>query len=121
MFGANSTSERDRSWVPGTPTPTSLTSGCNFSRILMVLMMESRTLRQPSLGVGIVVLLRNSFSFNAPHAILVAPISTPIVALIHLLRTVLSGEAAARRCNEPGQKPGERCRLYSRVSQCDVN
>src|SRR5580658_8038318 len=87
MFGANSTLERARSWVPGTPTPTSLTSGYDFSRILMVLMMESRTLRQPSLGVGIVVLLRNTSSFKTPHAILVAPMSTPIVALIRLLRT----------------------------------
>src|ERR1700733_13575483 len=87
MFGANSTSVRARSWVPGTPTPTSLTSGCNLSKVLTVLMMESRTLRQPSLGVGIVVLLRNSSSFKTPHAILVAPISTLIVALIHLLRT----------------------------------
>src|ERR1700722_19391162 len=86
MFGANSTSERARSWVPGTPIPISVTSGCDFSRILMVLMMESRTLRYPSFGVGIVVLLTNSSSFNTPHAILVAPMSTPIVALILLLR-----------------------------------
>src|ERR1700677_1891003 len=53
----------------------------------MVLTMESRTLRQPSLEVGIVVLLTNSSSFNTPHAILVAPMSTPLVALILLLRT----------------------------------